>query len=1603
MPDANDHVLERLDDYVYRVLTTAEAEQVKLHCHECPSCQAALEEARRRRDLLEAVPVVPAPEEQIRSGLNRVVEFERQKWRLRKRVLAVGLAATLVLLAITIPIYLYYENLEPTPYNLEVLGQSSLLADSRGSLRVQLVDYQRGKAVPGVPVDIALRDTHSGAEVRLAHFTTDQEGTGRPRFRLPDWRPGEYELRVTAHTEGRPEVLKEAVNLGRSWKVMLSSDKPVYQPGQTIHLRALTLRRPDLHPVAGQQAVFTITDPRGNVIFKQRGKTSKFGITAADCPLADEIREGAYDLTCTLGDTESKLTVGVKKYVLPKFKVDVRLDQTFYQPGQQVRGTVQADYFFGEPVGGAAVQVKAWVWRGGGSQGQIPPVTTRTDAQGRATFHFPLPALRVPKGDADPDEQPPRPERDRRLKIDVTVTDTAGQKQTRVESRLVTSRPIRVEAIPEAGTLVRGVPNVVYLFARYADGRPAPGVSLFLSGRNRPLITDALGVASFKVNPVLTSLTVAIEAEQDGKVVGKWEIPLTCASSAGSFLVRTDKAVYNGGESLHLVALGSGQGPVFVDLIKDGQTLVTETIELKDGRGEYHFDLPPDLLGTVRLCAYRLTPGHRPVFKTQTLYVRPAGRLRVKAGLDARQYLPGDTARLRFTVTDRRSKPVPGALSLAAVDEAVFQVQSRSPGTEEEFYTLDEDLLGPVQELFPWSPALHRQLSRRDRVRFEKALFARTAESQQTRQNLDSSLEEEDDERPDRERTSHPTTGVPYSLEAASYEAKEQKIEETKEIAQEWIQGVWVAFGVVGSVVGVIFFCLAEPKKLFLTLPWIGLVIGTALVPLIGGCGKKAKYGTKMERAREVWSSSPRLRTPAADDDDREGPPPMQDSNIADTSVRSKGLRPRIRVRKWFPETLLWRPQLITDDKGRASLSLKLADSITTWRLTASAIAADGRLGATHTGIRVFKPFFVDLDLPVALTRGDEVAIPVVVHNHLNKPQKVKVTLKQAAWFKLLGAAAVREMNVGARRVTSTSFRIRVEKVGNHALRVVARGQGEADAVKRPIEVVPDGRRVDQVWSGTLQRPVRVTLTVPRSAVEDSARAFLKIYPSNFSQLVEGLESIFELPHGCFEQTSSTTYPNVLALAYLKQTKKSVPRVEAKARQYIHLGYQRLLTFEVGKGGFSLFGETPADPLLTAYGLMEFQDMAKVHDVDLKLIQRTREWLLKQCGEDGSWSPEGRGAGRFRRSQGEELDRLRTTAYVAWAVFADGRAEENAQKPQSFLRKHKPETISDPYVLALVCNALSAINPKGDEVRPYLKRLDALKKSAPGGKVYWEQPPGGETVFYGGGRSARVETTALAALALLTAKQYPATARKALAWLVCQKDPRGTWHSTQATVLALKALVAGTGKALGGDAARRILLTWDDGTRKTIRIPGHQAEVMKQIDLSRYLRPGARRLRITERSRTGSGYQVALRYHVPAGPPAPKEQLAITVAYDRRKLRVRETVRVTATVTNRKKQPAPMVMLDLPIPGGFQLVRADLDRRVKSGDVARYEVNARSAVVYLYGLKPGRRFELQYRLRAALPVKVAVPAAQVYEYYDPDKQGFSRPSRRGERVQLVVD
>ena len=165
------------------------------------------------------------------------------------------------------------------------------------------------------------------------------------------------------------------------------------------------------------------------------------------------------------------------------------------------------------------------------------------------------------------------------------------------------------------------------------------------------------------------------------------------------------------------------------------------------------------------------------------------------------------------------------------------------------------------------------------------------------------------------------------------------------------------------------------------------------------------------------------------------------------------------RIRRDFPETLLWRPELITDDQGKASLEIPLADSITTWRASIDGISTAGKMGTTEMPITVFQDFFVDLDLPVSMSLGDQVSVPVTCYNYLKEPQDIRLTVAPGAWFDSPSQAL--SVHLAANEVKSVSFPLKVLRVGQHSLRVTAKGTKLADAVEREVRVVPTGERVE--------------------------------------------------------------------------------------------------------------------------------------------------------------------------------------------------------------------------------------------------------------------------------------------------------------------------------------------------------------------------------------------------------------------------------------------------------------------------------------------------------------------------------------------------------------
>jgi hypothetical protein len=310
------------------------------------------------------------------------------------------------------------------------------------------------------------------------------------------------------------------------------------------------------------------------------------------------------------------------------------------------------------------------------------------------------------------------------------------------------------------------------------------------------------------------------------------------------------------------------------------------------------------------------------------------------------------------------------------------------------------------------------------------------------------------------------------------------------------------------------------------------------------------------------------------------------------------------------------------------------------------------------------------------------------------------------------------------------------------------------------------------------------------------------------------------------------------------------------------------------------------------------------------------------------------------------------------------------------------------YVRALAANALACWDPGDEVLAKLLRQLDSKKEERLGSGACCF-PSAGHGLAYSQGDGLTVETTALAALAMARSGRHTETASRALAYLVKARGPRGTWGSTQATVLALKALTAGS-PPQQGTATFTILVNGQEATKG--EITEANADVLQQFDLTHHLRQGRNEVSLAVTGKTSCTYQVVARHYEPwKDRPAAKALYELAVDYDRTKLSTKDVLKAKATLKYHGKEPTAMVMVDLGIPPGFTADAGDFAEMVKANKVEKFSLTPSQATLYLGAVAAGSAQSFAYTLRPKYPVHASAPAAVAWEYYTPAHRATSAP------------
>ncbi len=1474
----------------------------------------------------------------------------------------------------------------------QLLMQREFYASSQAAVRVIVSDPSVNQPVKGANVTLSL------AETPLFQGTTDESGTLDAQFTLPKDVLGDQQLLVQVDINDATDEIRQPITIKDVYKILLTTDKPLYQPGQTIHIRSLALKKPDLQPAGEEEMLFEVEDSKGNKVFKKKQPTNAFGISSAEFQLARELNEGTYKIRAIFGQNTQEKTVTVERYVLPKFNIVAQTDKRFYKPGEALKGEVQVDYFFGKPVSGGTVVVT--LSKFDVEFEKFAEIKGKTDENGHYQFETELPSHFVGQ---------PLEQGNAFVKIDVSVTDTAEHEEKKTVTRTVAAEPLNLVVIPESGTYMPGIENIFYLAASYPDGTPAEvRVKANFSGV-KPFTckTDASGIGEMRVIPQEHSLAVSIVAQDESGTKVSKNFHFDSEGRLEQILLRTDKALYQVGETIAVEVFShKPAGTIYLDMIKDGQTFLTKSLEIQGGRGSV--DIEAALSGSLQLHAYQILSTSDIIRDTKLLYVEAADELQIGVSTPKASYLPGEDAQIDFQVTNTQGHGVLAALGVNIVDESVFALQEMQPGLEKIYFMLEQEIMTPRYEIHAYTmeniitdtPFMENDEDRQpirekaaqvllasaeNLVNYDVNINTFTAKMNRVRPLIQEAIMEDFRKIYQAvDKFSRNQNKVLTARQGLKAVVKDGLLKED-DVLDPWGNPYRVEPG-SDDFTYLRFHCIGPDERentqddiyheAYIDLQadrsffdWLfgrkregGAVMKGVPMPLAA----PQMDGMVLEEAEMVdFAAAPADKATANGGEEAAGP----------------------RIREYFPETLYTNPAILTDEAGKASIHLKMADSITTWRLTSMASSLNGLLGSGTSAVTVFQDFFVDIDLPVTLTQNDQVSIPIAIYNYLPGTQDVTLKLTKEDWFELVNDIPEKVVTLNSGQVDVVYFTLKVKTIGWHKLTVHAYGSDMSDAIARTIEVLPDGKMFEESWNGRLtEQGVEQIVSIPKEAIDGASKIIVKVYPGILSQIVEGLDSILRMPSGCFEQTSSTTYPNILVLDYMKQSGQITPEIQMKAESFINTGYQRLLSYEVDGGGFEWFGNAPAHKILTAYGLMEFYDMAQVHDVDPHVITRTQEWLVSQQERDGSWKPTQQYLDVVASKFAD--DAMRNTAYIAWALLSTGYTGEPANRAIGYIQDNIDE-IKDTYTLALAANAL-VYYKKDDAVT--LKLLETLlnKKQEENGKVWWEVDS--STSVYSSGISANVETTALVALAFMNAEKYHDTVGKILTYLIESKDSYGTWHSTQATILAMKTLLLSMKNATQQtDAEATVLLNGEEAN--SFALTPENSDVMRLLDLKDQTREGENLVKIRFGGEGSALYQIVSRYYLPwkeNAKDAP-ELMSIEVSYDKTELVKDDVITASVTITNNRPGQANMVIVDLGIAPGFEVMSGDLAELVDDKTISRFNLTGRQIIVYLEVVDHKKPVKFSYRLKAKFPVKAKTPKSTVYEYYNPDVKDESQP------------
>ncbi|MCT2562038.1 TonB-dependent receptor plug domain-containing protein [Chryseobacterium herbae] len=664
-----------------------------------------------------------------------------------------------------------------------------------------------------------------------------------------------------------------------------------------------------------------------------------------------------------------------------------------------------------------------------------------------------------------------------------------------------------------------------------------------------------------------------------------------------------------------------------------------------------------------------------------------------------------------------------------------------------------------------------------------------------------------------------------------------------------------------------------------------------------------------------------------------------------------------------YRETIYWNPVLETDKKGKAKVEFYNSDANTAFRIITEGISGKGLIGRDETVYAAQSLISIDAKIPQYLTRTDQMTIPVVIKNNSAETRKMVMDVIVPNRVKLIKFDSIITLKpLESGRLFAT---MQTDDVINSNIQFSIQSGDIREAAIFPFNVEEKGfPHHYSIISNTSEN--RVT-TIPEY-INGSFSSSYYVYENTALQLFDDMERLKREPHGCFEQLSSTVYPNIFILDYLKSVKKITPQTESFVIRNMKKGFQKMLSYKNRDGGFGYFNASESDASVSAFALLEFGDLKKYVDIDPKLIQNLTSFILSRKNQNGTF--EVRQSYEMRSPFSDYA--WSRNMYVIYALAKVGLKDQIEEPYKNAL--NKALATKDSYQLTLMANASAYLGKTKD----YQQLMTLLNQQ------YETKTEKTTVTFTGsGGISANAETLSLYIMALQKDEKLNQLKIAEAADKLINYNGYYGFGSTQATTLALE--------AMSDFFAKNEKLY---GTEKP-KIKINKVEVSPNISLSSAYRTGQNEIDVEYGGNIQKGvpYKLDYKYYTLQAPESKDIPVTLETRLKSATAKVGETNRMTVTVKNKINGPLPMVTAKIGIPAGLTLQNALLKDLIDKKQVSYYEIFDNYLVLYWEHFDTEETKVINLDLKVEFAGEYTGKASNAYLYYMPEAKYWNEGIR----------